>query len=81
MWKISKVKALPPMCSTWIRRLESILMHLQNVDSFLRYTCELAVDYYLTGHILPAAKFNILLSIAVCESQSIGFPNALGTRC
>lgn len=56
-------------------------MHFQNVNSFLKYTCELAVDYYLTGHILPAAKFNVLLFVAACERQSIGFSNALGTEC
>lgn len=39
-----------------------------NVNSFLKYTGELAVDCYLTGHNLPAAKFNILLAIALFES-------------
>lgn len=41
---------------------------LPNVNSLLKYTCELGVDYYSTGHILPAAKFNILLLVALCES-------------
>lgn len=56
-----------------IQILESIRMSmwvydLPNVNSLLKYTCELAVDYYSTGHILPAAKFNILLPVALCES-------------
>ena len=50
------------------------------MNSLLKYTCELAVDYYLTGHILPAAKFNILLPVALCESQSILVAKAPGTR-
>ena len=60
-------------CSKLVRILKLILMSmlvydLPNVNSFLKYSGELAVDYYLTGHILPAAKFNILLPVALFES-------------
>lgn len=56
-----------------VRILKSILVSmsvydLPNVNSLLKYTHEFAVDYYLTGHFLPAAKFNILLPVALFES-------------
>lgn len=58
--------------SKLVRIPESIMSlwvyDLPNVNSLLKYTCELGVDYYSTGHILPAAKFNILLLVALCES-------------
>lgn len=46
--------------SQLVRILRSILVStsvydLSNVNSLLIYTHEFAVDYYLTGHILPAA--------------------------
>lgn len=48
--------------------ISTLVYDQPNVNSFLKYTGELAVDYYLTGHILPTAKFNILLAVALFES-------------
>ena len=48
--------------------MSMLVYDLLNVNSLLKYTHELAVDYYLTRHIFPAAKFNILLPVALSES-------------
>ena len=48
--------------------ISTLVYDQPNVNSFLKDTGEVAVDYYLTGHILPAAKFNILLAAALFES-------------
>lgn len=48
--------------------MSMLVYDLPNVNSLLKYTHEFSVDYYLTGHILPAAKSNILLPAALLES-------------